>query len=60
MSLLACLPGHSGTSEKDLLVLISASSPLFIKDALPSLGFPIMATNQISVPFEMDAVCDSK
>lgn len=31
--------------------IISASSTLFIKDVLPSLGLPIMATNQISVPF---------
>lgn len=34
------LPGHSGTSKKDLLVIIPASSALFIKDALPSLGLP--------------------
>lgn len=37
--------------QKGGYFIISASSTLFIKDVLPSLGLPIMAANQISVPF---------
>lgn len=46
-----CRSGHGGTSKTDLLVIIPATSTLFIKDASPSLDLPIMAANQISVPF---------
>lgn len=46
-----CRPGHGGTSKTDSLVIIPATSTLFIKDASPSLDLPIMAANQISVPF---------